>query len=50
MQTSTYTAALSNSDAYVYKYQFDHASSMNCLYENVMDRTMLGSSTIQLIA
>jgi hypothetical protein len=34
----------------VYKYQFDHPSSMNCLYENVMDRTMLGSSTIQLVA
>lgn len=50
LQTNTYTSALTNTDAYVYKYQFGHSTSMNCIFENVMDRSMQTTTKIQLIA
>jgi len=39
MQQKTYTSTTTNADAYVYNYQFEHATSYNCLFEREISRS-----------
>jgi len=43
LQKKEYTTALTNQDAYVYIYQIDHETSLNCLFEDEISRSDMSS-------
>lgn len=43
LQTKKYTASLTNSDAYLYKYKFDHSSAFDCIFEKDISRSTMNT-------